>query len=169
MGEQKCIREILPMLNESLDKCMCISEEGCNIEPEESSCSIIFEETPKYHVASHIARTAKDGEEYNGDSYSFGKLNDGTYMTVISDGMGSGHEAGQESTAAVELVEKLAKAGFSKITAINTVNSVMSPKFFNDEKFSTLDLCSIDLYSGEVNFMKVGAAASFIKRKIRWM
>lgn len=165
MGEQKCIREILPMLNESLDKCMCISEEGCNIEPEESSCSIIFEETPKYHVASHIARTAKDGEEYNGDSYSFGKLNDGTYMTIISDGMGSGPEAGQESTAAVELVEKLAKAGFSKITAINTVNSIMSLKFFNDEKFSTLDLCSIDLYSGEVNFMKVGAAASFIKRK----
>ena len=84
-------------------------------------------------------------------------------MTVISDGMGSGPEAGQESKAAVELVEKFAEAGFSNITSINTVNSIMSLKFSEDEKFSTLDMSSLDLYSGEIDFMKVGAAASYIK------
>ena len=50
------------------------------------------------------------------------------------------------------------------MTAINTVNSIMGIKFTEDEKFSTLDLSSVDLYKGEVDFMKVGAAASFIKR-----
>jgi stage II sporulation protein E len=39
----------------------------------------------------------------------------------------------------------------------------MSLKFSADEKFSTVDLSSIDLYSGEAEFMKVGAVASFIK------
>ena len=78
--------------------------------------------------------------------------------------MGSGPEAGQESKAAVELIEKFTEAGFSKTISINTVNSIMTLKFNEDEKFSTLDLGSIDLYTGEMDFMKVGAVASYIKR-----
>ncbi len=84
-------------------------------------------------------------------------------MMVISDGMGSGPQAGRESKAVVELIEKFTSAGFSRTTAINTVNSIMSLKFSEDEKFSTVDLSAIDLYSGEVDFMKVGAVASIVK------
>jgi Serine phosphatase RsbU, regulator of sigma subunit len=69
----------------------------------------------------------------------------------------------KKDKASIELIEKLTQAGLSKRTAINTVNSIMSLKFSEDEKFSTLDLSSIDLYTGEVGFMKVGAVASFIK------
>lgn len=166
-GAERCIKDILPLFEDGIGKRMCIGEEGCNINPKDKSCSVIFEEAPLYYVASYAGRVCKDGEKYNGDSYTFGKLNDGSYMTVISDGMGSGPEAGEESTAAVDLVEKLTRTGFSKMTAINTVNSVMSLKFCADEKFSTLDLSSIDLYSGEVDFMKVGAAPSFIKSQKR--
>lgn len=162
-GSQMCVKDVLPLLNEVLDKCMCIGDDGCSIDPKDNSCSITFEETPKYHIATYVARQCKDGESNNGDSFSYGKLQDGTYMTVISDGMGSGPEAEQESSAAVELIEKFTKAGFSKNTAINTVNSIMTLKFDTDEKFSTVDLNSVDLYSGEVDFMKVGAVASFIK------
>ena len=36
-------------------------------------------------------------KKYNGDSYSFSKLNDGTYMTIISDGMGSGPQADKKA------------------------------------------------------------------------
>ena len=43
----------------------------------------------------------------------------------------------------------------------------MTLKFLEDEKFSTLDLCSIDLYTGRAEFMKVGAVATFIKKKNR--
>ena len=85
-------------------------------------------------------------------------------MTIISDGMGSGPQADQESSATVELIKKFTGSGFKKMTAINTINSIMGIKFNEDEKFSTLDLSSIDLYEGEINFIKMGAAASFIKR-----
>jgi len=84
-------------------------------------------------------------------------------MSIISDGMGSGPQAGQESKAVIDLIENLTEAGFSKITAINTANSIMTLKFSENEKFSTVDLSSIDLYTGEIEFMKVGAVASFIK------
>lgn len=163
-GEQLCIKKVLPLLNGVTGKCMCVSDEGCNINKLMNGCNVTFEETPKYHVAAYVATECKNGETCNGDTYSLEKLPDGTYMTVISDGMGSGPQANKESSAAVELIEKFAKAGFNKLTAINTINSIMTIKFSEAEKFSTLDLSSMDLYEGEIDFMKIGAVASFIKR-----
>lgn len=162
-GTQLCVKTILPLINEATGKAMCISDEGCEIDPNTSQCRVVFEETPKFYVASYAGRQCKHGEKYNGDSYSFGKISDGSYMCIISDGMGSGPRAQQESRASVELVEKFTKAGLSKERAINTVNSIMSLKFSEEEKFSTLDLNSLDLYSGKISFMKVGAVPSFIK------
>ncbi|MPM89320.1 Stage II sporulation protein E [bioreactor metagenome] len=105
----------------------------------------------------------KDGEKHNGDSYLYQKVNNGTYLTMISDGMGSGPQAGKESSAAVDLINKFVKLGFNKLTAINTINSLMTINFSQDEKFSTVDLNTIDLYTGEAEFIKVGAAATLIK------
>lgn len=166
-GRQVCVKNILPLINEVTERCMCICDDGCKIDPVTNLCTVTFEETPKYHVATYVSRMSKEGEKENGDSYSFGKLIDGTYMVIVSDGMGAGADAGHESKAAIELIEKFTASGLSKITAINSVNSIMSLKFSEDEKFSTVDLCSIDLYSGNVKFMKVGAVASFIKHKNR--
>ena len=166
-GRQICVKEILPLVNEVTERCMCVCDDGCKINPDTNLCMVEFQETPKYHVASYVSRRSKHGETENGDSYSFGKLNDGSYMIIISDGMGSGAKAGHESKAAIDLIEKFTMSGLSKITAINSVNSIMTLKFSEDEKFSTIDLCSIDLYSGNVEFMKVGAVTSFIKRKDR--
>ena len=78
--------------------------------------------------------------------------------------MGSGPEASKESKMTVDLVEKFINCGFGIDTALNTVNSIMTMKFDEDEKFSTLDMNTIDLYSGKISFIKVGATTSFIKR-----
>ena len=161
--KNKCVKEILPLINEVCGKDMCVCGDGCVIDSKTKKCSVSFQQTPKYHIACYVAVEAKEGEKINGDSYSYCKLNDGTFMTIISDGMGSGPQAARESKAAVELLEKFMISGFSNETAINTVNSIMSFKFMEDEKFSTIDLNNIDLYTGEITFMKVGAVPSFIK------
>ena len=163
-GGKYCSKSVLPIINDLIRKPMCIGGDGCRINPENSECTMIFVEAPKFHVVSYGAISPKEGEEYTGDTYSFGKTKDGCYMALISDGMGSGPEAGKESRATVEIVEKFVESGFGKESAIKMVNSIMSMKFEEDEKFSTLDLNVIDLYSGEASFMKVGAVASFIKR-----
>lgn len=163
-GKQLCIKQVLPLLNEVTGKCMCVDDEGCNVDTNTGNCSIVFEETPKYHVATYLSKACKEGEEYSGDSCSFGKLSDGTYMVILSDGMGSGPRAEQESSATVELIKKFSKAGFDRVNAISTVNSILSVKFSDEEKFCTVDLNNIDLYSGETSFIKVGSASSFIKR-----
>ncbi|EQB87302.1 stage II sporulation protein E [Clostridium punense] len=158
-----CVKTMLPLINDSLGKVMMFKDDGCRIDPVTKHCTATFEEATKFQVKTYAARQCKDGQTTYGDSFSFGRVKDGSYMVVLSDGMGSGPQAGRESEAAVELIEKFTGAGFSKTTAINTVNSIMTLKFSEEEKFSTVDLSSIDLYTGEIDFMKVGAVASIIK------
>lgn len=163
-GTHVCIKEVLPLLNEVTEKCMCVAEdEECHVDDRTGCCTITFEETPQFYVATYVSKACKDGEEESGDSYNFGKLQDESYMLVLSDGMGSGPRAQAESGATVNLIKKFAGSGFDRISSISMVNSILSLKFSEDEKFSTVDLSSIDLYSGEASFIKIGSAASFIK------
>lgn len=162
-GRNICVNKMLPLINECVEYPMQLKENGCRINPNTKKCTASFEEVPKYSIKTSVARACKDGQSIYGDSFDFGESVDGSYMMVLSDGMGSGPQAGRESKAVVDLISKFTSAGFSRITAINTINSIMSLKFSEEEKFSTVDLSAIDLYSGEVNFIKVGAVASFIQ------
>ena len=164
MGSQACIKTVLPIISETIGKNMSIGSEGCNINSKNNMCEIVIEEAPKYHINSYVAVATKEGEKFTGDSYSYGRTKDGNYITVISDGMGSGPEAGLESKVSVEIIEKFMEVGFDEKIAIDAVNAIMSIKFSEDEKFSTLDMNKIDLYTGNAKFMKVGAIESFIKR-----
>lgn len=164
MGAQNCIKTVLPIISEAIGKNMSIGSEGCNINSKNNMCEVVIEEAPKYHITSHVAVATKEGEKFTGDSYSYGRTKDGNYITVISDGMGSGPEAGLESKVSVEIIEKFMEVGFDEKIAIDAVNAIMSIKFSEDEKFSTLDMNKIDLYTGDAKFMKVGAIESFIKR-----
>ena len=162
---QMQIREyIVPIINKAVGKSMCLCEDGFEINKTNNKWEAIFEEKPKYKVMSYAVSDKKFDEAYTGDSYSNGKTKDGSYIMVISDGMGSGQEAGAESKMAVEIMEKFMELGFDDMTAINTINSIIGIKFNEEEKFATLDMQKIDLYSGKVKFMKVGAVESFIKK-----
>ncbi|SHK04059.1 stage II sporulation protein E [Clostridium cavendishii DSM 21758] len=163
-GSNYCIKDALPVINQVVGKAMSVSGDSCFVDPITNKCSVLIEEAPKYHIKSGVAVNPKQGEKYTGDSYSFGKTKDGHYMVIVSDGMGSGPEAGAESKACVELMEKFSEAGFDELTAIDTVNSIMGIRFSEEEKFTTLDMQKIDLYTGDSKFMKVGAVESFIKR-----
>jgi stage II sporulation protein E len=142
---------------------MCVSEQNYVNKMENNKCVIEFQESPTFNVVSNVGRSCKSGEKFNGDSFTFGKFKNENYIVVISDGMGSGPEAGKESKVAIDLIEKFMDAGFDRMTAINTINSVMSLKFSDDEKFSTVDMLNIDLYTGEMDMMKVGAVATYLK------
>ena len=61
-------------------------------------------------------------------------------------------------------MQKFLEAGFQIETAIQMINSSLVSGEEN-ANMSTLDLCSIDLYSGECRFVKVGSSSSYIKRQ----
>ena len=55
------------------------------------------------------------------------------------------------------------EAGFSKEAAAQMINGALAAAG-QEENMSTLDICSMDLYTGECEFLKVGAACTYIKR-----
>lgn len=117
-----------------------------------------------YHVLTGVATAVKETEKISGDNYAFFESGGGNLTCVLSDGMGSGEKACKDSTMVVELMERFLEAGFQTQTAVRMINSVLLSGEEN-RNMSTLDLCSVDLYSGECRFVKVGSACSYIKRQ----
>ena len=63
----------------------------------------------------------------------------------------------------MSLLEQLIEAGFKTATAIKLINSSLVLKS-DKQVFSTLDMALINLFTGMCEFIKIGAAAAFIKR-----
>lgn len=159
-----CEKRIIPIVNKVIGKEVIHKNRDCNSEKENNNCIIQLVEAQKYKANTGVARVSKDNNYISGDNYSFMDLGDNKYMIALSDGMGTGEKAARESMATITLLEQLMEAGFNKDVAIKTINSVLMSKSL-DEAFSTIDLCIIDLYSARVEFIKIGAAVSFIKRQ----
>jgi stage II sporulation protein E len=63
----------------------------------------------------------------------------------------------------MSLLEQMIEAGFKAETAIKLINSSLVLKA-DKQTFSTIDMSIINLFSGMCEFIKIGAAAAFIKR-----
>jgi stage II sporulation protein E len=112
-------------------------------------------------VLTGVARAMK--ENVSGDNFSILKLETGEVMIALSDGMGTGKEAGEESEIVMSLLEQMIEAGFKAETAIKLINSSLVLKS-EKQTFSTIDLSILNLFTGMCEFIKIGAAAAFIKR-----
>lgn len=122
-----------------------------------------FVERTNFEVLYGVERCVGDCQQISGDSFSFLKKEEGQFLASLSDGMGSGLNAYQESEKVVDLLEQFLEAGFTKETAVKMINSAMALRS-GGKTFSTIDISSIDLYSGVCEFLKIGAATSFIRR-----
>lgn len=97
-----------------------------------------------------------------GDCYDSFYDPTGALYVVLSDGMGSGSRARIDSALACSMISRLIKGGISLAAALEAVNTALMVKS-SDESFATLDICRIDMNSGECVIYKAGAAASYIK------
>ena len=122
-----------------------------------------FMEEPRYHLLTGAAKAVKETEKVSGDNYSFYEGEDGKMTIILSDGMGSGEKACRDSERVVELTERLLEAGFRKEAAIQMINGALTASG-QEENMSTLDICDINLYTGECEFIKAGAVCTYIKR-----
>ena len=109
------------------------------------------------------AQLSKDGNPVCGDSGDTVTLGEGRQLLMISDGMGAGLPAALKSGSAVSMLTHLLEVGFDRHTAVDTVNTVLMLSG-GEEAFVTLDMCIIDRYDNSAEFIKTGAAPSFIKR-----
>ena len=122
-----------------------------------------FVEEPNFYLLTGTAKAVKETEKVSGDNYSFYEGDDGKMTIILSDGMGSGEKACRDSGRVIELTERLLEAGFRKEAAIQMINGALASSG-QEENLSTLDICDMNLYTGECEFIKVGAACTYIKR-----
>lgn len=122
-----------------------------------------FQEEPTYHLLTGVAKAVKETEKISGDNYSFYEAETGKMMILLSDGMGSGEKACEDSRRVIEIMESFLTAGFRTESAIQMINGALSAAG-SEQNMSTLDLCDINLYTGECEFVKVGAVCTYIKR-----
>lgn len=142
---------------------------GIKVKASEASKSVIakeyesysFLEDTKFKVLTGVSRAMK--ENVSGDNFSILRLETGETMLALSDGMGTGKEAGEESETVMSLLEQMIEAGFKAETAIKLINSSLVLKA-DKQTFSTIDMAIINLFTGMCEFIKIGAAAAFIKR-----
>ncbi len=131
-----------------------------------------FRERPKLQSEVAVVKLEQKNGNVSGDSSRKFITDNGELHCILSDGMGSGARASQDSKMAVGLYERLIRAGYEPAAALRTMNTSMIAAKEN-ESCTTADIVSADLNTGEVKFFKAGAAATVVKtptetRIMRW-
>ena len=126
-----------------------------------------LEEIPLYSasvgMASVCAGERGEGDGVCGDACSAKRCEGGRLLLMLLDGMGHGEEAHRQSEKTLELLTLLLEAGYTRRQAITAVNGIML-SIQEEERFSTVDLADVDLWTGNVYSEKLGACASWVVR-----
>ncbi|HHW00328.1 MAG TPA: stage II sporulation protein E [Clostridiaceae bacterium] len=165
-GRRNCINTIEKVISAVMGRKMVKESNECFRNYTDGSCAIKFVEEEAFRVTTGVARIPKHKSSTSGDSYTFFSTGDGKYIAALSDGMGSGQKAAMQSRVTINLLEQLMESGFDKDLAVKMINSILALRS-GDDSFSTVDMSIIDLYEGKVEFVKVGAVPTYIKRPDR--
>lgn len=159
----RCVmaKEAARILGEAMGKeSWVVARDSRSIVTRQAS-TVRFLEAGAYQVLYGVARVHKDGERVSGDNYTFSQISPGQVVMSLSDGMGAGETAGEESRRVVELTEQLLAAGYMPRSALKLVNTVLL--LTGEEQHpATIDLCCIDLYTGVLEMMKLGAVTTYV-------
>ncbi|MGN7360985.1 stage II sporulation protein E [Paenibacillus sp. SAF-054] len=161
-GYDECRKIIAPLLSDILDEHIAVLHES-SVSSKDGLATVMFGSAKTFEITTGIAGAAKGGDLLSGDSFSMVELGNGTFAVALSDGMGNGERAKQESSTALSILEQLLQSGMDEKLAIKSVNSILmlrSP----DEVYATVDMALIDQYTAETTFMKIASTPSFIKR-----
>ena len=162
LPENAVLREATNALSKELGAALALPA----IRDIENGVELTFSEKPRFcfEIGSDQRPGSDDGG--CGDCYDCVGLEDGRNVIILSDGMGTGRRAAVDSAMATDLFASLICSGLSCEAALRTVNTALIAKS-EDESLATLDIASLDPYSGEISFFKAGAAPCFIKRSGR--
>ncbi len=132
----------------------------CVIKDFESVTLFEFYEVAQFTIEFAASGKAADRSGVNGDILKTFSDDFGNAHAILSDGMGKGRTAAIDASIAAVLSSKLLSAGFRTEEVARLVNVALSLKA-NDESCATLDMLSVNLYTGEGRIFKAGAAPTF--------
>ena len=162
-GTECDIKKISKIISKILGQNMVIQKQECGLRLNKGSCKFTYLSDDNYKVQIGIAKSTKAGSPVSGDSNLHIKLDDGKYLLAISDGMGSGPEAMKSSKIAIKMLERLLTAGFEKDVSLKLINSTLMANT-KEDMYATLDIQILDLFNGNMEFIKNSACPTYVKR-----
>lgn len=133
----------------------CVTQRG-------ETCRIQMCQRPAFEIGRGFSQFAAGGGAFCGDSSAVFTDGCGRLIAVLSDGMGTGGRAAVDGAMTASMAENLLKAGIGFDSMLQTVNSALIAKS-GDESLATLDITSIDLFTGQAEFYKAGAACTILR------
>ncbi len=150
---------VLPALENVLQCCLKVNDIKEVII--ENYYALNIKEYEVYDFILGIHQRSKDsqiiGDSYLSFSDSFNQI------FAISDGMGVGEEARDESKTAIKLLKEVLECGMDIKNTIMMINSLLKTKNKYDI-YATLDLINIDKKTLKANFSKNGSPFSYVYR-----
>ncbi|MEE0966474.1 MAG: PP2C family serine/threonine-protein phosphatase [Bacilli bacterium] len=122
---------------------------------------VLLKHCTKYRVEYGVTQFSKD-PLICGDSYSLFQMPGLQYFS-LSDGMGQGKKANEDSKLTLNIIKQLISNGISLNSAISSVNALLRIKNRND-MFTTLDMIEINLTNASSTIIKYGSCPTFIIR-----
>lgn len=140
---------------------------GCGLtEPEllndELGARIALREQAPFRAVVGVSQKQKDGERVSGDSGRSFVTEDGVACMMLADGMGTGEEAARDSRMILTLMERFLRAGVAPDDAVRTVAPAFRLKC-DGMRGVTLDVLTLDLFTGEGACLKCGAAPGYLR------
>lgn len=162
-GTECNIRKICKIISKVLDQNMIMQKQECGLRLEKNICKFTYISDDNYHIQIGTVKSTKADSPVSGDSSLETRLEDGKYLLALSDGMGSGPEAMKSSEIAIKMLERLLTAGFEKDVSLQLINSTLSANT-EEDMYATLDIEILDLFNGNMEFIKNGACPTYVKR-----
>lgn len=152
--------ELIPLLNKGYKTTFRLVKQG--IPKQRGYMHLVLENKPISYMTYGIVQIGKD-DNYCGDQYAVFENGDKNIF-AISDGMGHGKQAYQESSFLLDVFQKMLKTGVEVENCIKTTNALLKIKNRSD-MYTTLDLAIFDSHKKEIEFYKNGSMHSFIIRE----
>lgn len=157
----------LKKLPEWLDKLAAvIGKPICEMDSDSGRRHIVLLEAEPLAVRIGVASMRRSGEEVSGDKGAYFKTDSGLLYVILSDGMGSGEGAAEDSCEVISMLEKFLRAGISAESAMRLVGATMQIKNERALSSASVDLLCVNLFTGEADIFKFGAAPTFIKNTV---
>lgn len=160
--EHTVIRHVEELLFELLHEPL----KGIQIQQQEKPFfyrQIRFSSAIRYQLEYDIYKQAHGHQLISGDSYSVFPIHEGLMAIMLSDGMGTSHEAQRESSSLINMMQQCLSYNMDPETALHTMHYVLSLKNDSD-MYATIDFALVDLQLGDLWCWKAGGMTTYVLR-----
>ena len=163
-----CIEVIIKKNDASIKEDICLLIKNafklnCRIECMEQNEELLFIILPeeKIHIKYGYGSLSSSQTELCGDNHLIKSYQNGHFLAAISDGMGKGFLAFEDSRRVLEALDSLCYCSTSVETNIEILNLLYILQGYT-ERYSTLDAVDINRSSMTANIFKLGASNTYI-------